>query len=593
MPALQGYETQTILFYGDVEVDILHEPGQDHTLWAPAQQVARLSGFGRRATGEYSTSDIAGGISEKYVRRVPDPHKIYTKTRMRSTTLFAVEGLIQKAFHMRVGGYIEFCRNLIRYVLPRYIPFAAHHAELIMAWDEAIDHWTATRRRMPESTFLAAVKARDARLERDVTPVLILGTAAVTKVLSSWAKPTLLDIPVDDAARVMTFHVAQLSTAQDRAEWRAGRHPAEPRLLPRLAMMAPDGELQLADGIPIAAGQKPVEASAPPPEPELPVEQPLVGVPDIFMDKYPCPTFGTYEDPEWVGLYVTDALGIAQPHQALSRVPADEKGLRVVDTPGGPQSHVTLKEPGLYRLISTSRKKDAEGFRRWVYHDVLPSIRKYGHYKAPGAKTGLTDEELRAAFRAIILEELPATLEPIVLKAVKAHGAPPGELAELIATMTGAVARLADIAVSNREQLELSRQTIQLILPSHQMFATAKEYVEMDGVADALKRAPKLTDKSFGLDHCPDYGKASLWMKRLCRAENVKVVKNTVARLEAEEKGIEVPPLYIPVFRMKRLEREHVKVLMFNPACWVLLKRTFLPPDTPTLLFPVPKIKQG
>jgi hypothetical protein len=47
--------------------------------------------------------------------------------------------------------------------------------------------------------------------------------------------------------------------------------------------------------------------------------------------------------------------------------------------------------------------------------------------------------------------------------------------------------------------------------------------------------------------------------------------------------------LYTPEFRMKRLEREHVKVLMFNPACWALLKQTFLPPDTPTLLLPGPR----
>jgi hypothetical protein len=40
---------------------------------------------------------------------------------------------------------------------------------------------------------------------------------------------------------------------------------------------------------------------------------------------------------------------------------------------------------------------------------------------------------------------------------------------------------------------------------------------------------------------------------------------------------------------MKRLEREHVKVLMFNPACWALLKQTFPLPDTPTLLFPGPR----
>ena len=152
--------------------------------------------------------------------------------------------------------------------------------------------------------------------------------------------------------------------------------------------------------------------------------------------------------------------------------------------------------------------------------------------------------------------------------------------------MTGAVERLAEIAVINREQLDLSRQTVDLVTPSHQMFCTASDYIEMDGVADAMRRAPKLAEPSLGLDCCPDHGKASLWMKRLCREENKKVTANAVARLVAEAKGEEPPPLYIPAYRMKRLEREHVKVLMFNPACWAKLKQTFLPADTPTLLFP-------
>ena len=49
---------------------------------------------------------------------------------------------------------------------------------------------------------------------------------------------------------------------------------------------------------------------------------------------------------------------------------------------------------------------------------------------------------------------------------------------------------------------------------------------------------------------------------------------------------MEPPPLYIPRYRMKRLERDNVKKLMYNPACWARCKGTFLPPDTPTVLFP-------
>ena len=123
------------------------------------------------------------------------------------------------------------------------------------------------------------------------------------------------------------------------------------------------------------------------------------------------------------------------------------------------------------------------------------------------------------------------------------------------------------------------------------MFATASDYIEMDGVAEALKIAPRLAELSFGLDCRPDHGNTSLWKKKLCRAENNKVIMNAVARIIANDAGHEEPPLYVPEFPMKRLEREHVKVLMYNPACWAKLKQMFLPADTPTLLFLGPKAK--
>ena len=43
---------------------------------------------------------------------------------------------------------------------------------------------------------------------------------------------------------------------------------------------------------------------------------------------------------------------------------------------------LALTEPGLYRLIFRSNKRIAERFRRWVFHEVLPSIRKTGSYSA-------------------------------------------------------------------------------------------------------------------------------------------------------------------------------------------------------------------
>lgn len=65
------------------------------------------------------------------------------------------------------------------------------------------------------------------------------------------------------------------------------------------------------------------------------------------------------------------------------RLDADEKGLRLIQTPGGTQEMVCVNEYGLYSLVLGSRKTGAKQFKRWVTHEVVPTIRKYGAYMTP------------------------------------------------------------------------------------------------------------------------------------------------------------------------------------------------------------------
>ena len=39
-----------------------------------------------------------------------------------------------------------------------------------------------------------------------------------------------------------------------------------------------------------------------------------------------------------------------------------------------------INEAGLYSLAMRSKKPQAKAFKRWVTHDVLPSLRKSGAY---------------------------------------------------------------------------------------------------------------------------------------------------------------------------------------------------------------------
>ncbi len=89
---------------------------------------------------------------------------------------------------------------------------------------------------------------------------------------------------------------------------------------------------------------------------------------------------GTPENPEWIASDVGNILEIKNVRQLLIKFSEDEKGVCNIYTPGGEQSVLTVTEPGLYRLIFKSRKDIAKRFQRWVFHEVLPEIRKTGSY---------------------------------------------------------------------------------------------------------------------------------------------------------------------------------------------------------------------
>lgn len=86
-------------------------------------------------------------------------------------------------------------------------------------------------------------------------------------------------------------------------------------------------------------------------------------------------------EPWFVAKDVCDCLEINNSRQALSRLDADEKSSVILNdgTPGNPEKSV-VNEYGLYSLVLSSRKPEAKEFRRWITHEVLPSIRMHGAY---------------------------------------------------------------------------------------------------------------------------------------------------------------------------------------------------------------------
>jgi prophage antirepressor-like protein len=78
---------------------------------------------------------------------------------------------------------------------------------------------------------------------------------------------------------------------------------------------------------------------------------------------------------------VAKVLGYADPSKTVStKVDAENKGVTRMVTPGGSQSVMILEEAGIYQLIFGSKLPSAKAFQKWVFSDVLPSIRKTGSY---------------------------------------------------------------------------------------------------------------------------------------------------------------------------------------------------------------------
>lgn len=100
-------------------------------------------------------------------------------------------------------------------------------------------------------------------------------------------------------------------------------------------------------------------------------------------------------EPWFVAKDVCDALGLGNVGQALARLDEDEKSSITLNdgTPGNPNKAI-VSEPGLYALVLASRKPEAREFKRWVTHDVLPSIRRNGGYMV--ARPDETPEQLLA-----------------------------------------------------------------------------------------------------------------------------------------------------------------------------------------------------
>jgi len=110
-------------------------------------------------------------------------------------------------------------------------------------------------------------------------------------------------------------------------------------------------------------------------------------------------------EPWFVAVDVCKALDIGNPSQALSRLDEDEKITTLISNEGaatGKSLMSFVNEPGLYTLVLGSRKPEAKRFKRWITHEVIPSIRKTGSYSV---NQNLTPAEILLQNAQILVEQ--------------------------------------------------------------------------------------------------------------------------------------------------------------------------------------------
>mgnify|MGYP000752482509 CR=1 FL=1 len=124
-------------------------------------------------------------------------------------------------------------------------------------------------------------------------------------------------------------------------------------------------------------------------------------------------------EPWFVAVDVCKALEISNNRMAINRLDDDEKGVSLTDTLGGKQDMTIINESGLYSLVLGSRKPEAKKFKRWITHEVIPSIRRTGGYIA--GQENLSDSELMAKALLVAqrtIEERNKQIETMKPKAI-------------------------------------------------------------------------------------------------------------------------------------------------------------------------------
>lgn len=214
--------------------------------------------------------------------------------------------------------------------------------------------------------------------------------------------------------------------------------------------------------------------------------------------------------PWFVAKDVCDVLEIKNPSDALLRLDADEKTtLGLTDSGGRPYKQSIVNEPGLYTLILGSRKPEAKQFKRWITHEVIPTIRKTGGYVANDElfiQTYLpqADEQTKHFFKATLqtMKEQSKQIEAMKPKALFADAVETSESSVLV----GELAKLLqqnNVQIGPNKLFEWLRENGYLIRKKGESYNLPTQRSMDMGLFEIKKRAVNNPDGSVRTTRTP------------------------------------------------------------------------------------------
>lgn len=136
---------------------------------------------------------------------------------------------------------------------------------------------------------------------------------------------------------------------------------------------------------------------------EKTVASPVPAVPAVFQfENHKLRTIEIDGEPWFVARDVAEAIGVVwKGTHTISHIPEEWRGVSSDGTPSGKQEVIVISEAGLFFFLNRSDKPAALPLQKKVAGEILPSIRKHGHYGQPVALPADPMQILKLTFDAL------------------------------------------------------------------------------------------------------------------------------------------------------------------------------------------------